>query len=34
VDGFVGAMDFELNDGEIAEIEAELPESVTLMAFD
>ncbi len=34
VDGFVGAMDFKLNDGEIAEIEADLPESIVLAEFD
>jgi aryl-alcohol dehydrogenase-like predicted oxidoreductase len=31
VDGFVGAMDFRLDEGDLAEIEAALPESVPLL---
>ena len=31
VDGFIGAMDFRLSDEDLAEIEAALPESTTLM---
>jgi aryl-alcohol dehydrogenase-like predicted oxidoreductase len=31
VDGFIGAMDFRLGDDDLAEIEAALPESTTLM---
>jgi aryl-alcohol dehydrogenase-like predicted oxidoreductase len=33
VDGFAGAMDFSLNDGEIEGIAAELPESIPLAEF-
>ncbi len=31
VDGFIGAMDFRLSDADIAEIDAALPESMTLL---
>ena len=31
VDGFIGALDFRLGDEDLAEIEAALPESTTLM---
>ena len=31
VDGFIGAMDFRLDDEEMARILGELPESITLM---
>lgn len=33
VDGIVGAMDFRLNDSEIAEIDANLPESIDMLQF-
>ena len=31
VDGFIGAMDFRLSDDDLADIDAALPESTTLM---